>query len=244
MNIAVIPDCQVRDGVPTDHLTWAGKYITAKRPDVIVCIGDFADMPSLSSHDTGTRAFEGRRYRKDIDAARRGMDKLITPLGQAKGYSPRMVLTLGNHEDRITRTIESDAKLDGTISLDDLEYSEAGWQVYPFLKGVKIGGVTFCHYMTSGVMGLPCKTPASIISKHHMSCVVGHQQGKQIAYARRGDGTAITAIIAGSFYQHNEPYLKPLENVHWRGMFFLHSVRGGQFDEMFLSIDYLKRRFK
>lgn len=244
MNIAVIPDCQVRDGVPTDHLTWAGKYIAAKKPNVIVCIGDFADMPSLSSYDKGKKSFEGRRYRKDIDAARRGMECLVAPLHQVAKYKPRMVLTLGNHEDRITRAIEDDAKLDGTLSLDDLKYADAGWTVYPFLLGVKIGGVTFCHYMTSGVMGLPCKTPASIIAKHHMSCVVGHQQGKQIAYARRGDGKAIAAIIAGSFYQHNEPYLKPLENKHWRGMFFLHDVHDGEFEEMFLPIKYLKRRYK
>lgn len=42
----VIPDVQAKDGVPLDHLEWIGRYIADKRPDVIVCIGDFADMPS------------------------------------------------------------------------------------------------------------------------------------------------------------------------------------------------------
>jgi hypothetical protein len=222
---------------------WAGDYFADKKPDVIVCIGDFADMPSLSSYDKGKKSYEGQRYSRDIAAARRGMEFLMEPIWAAHNYHPKLVLTLGNHEDRITRAVEDDAKLEGTISLQDLHYEKAGWKVYPFLQPVKIGGVTFCHYMPSGVMGHPCKTPASIISKHHMSCVVGHQQGKQIAYARRGDGTSITAIIAGSFYQHKERYLNPLENIHWRGILMMHEVHDGQFDEMPVSMNFLKKRF-
>ena len=51
MRILVLPDCQVKEGVPLDHLEWAGKAICDYRPDVVVNIGDFADMPSLSTHD-------------------------------------------------------------------------------------------------------------------------------------------------------------------------------------------------
>ncbi len=50
---AIIPDCQVKDGVDLSYLTWVGKYLAEKKPDVIVQIGDFADMPSLSSYDVG-----------------------------------------------------------------------------------------------------------------------------------------------------------------------------------------------
>ena len=32
-------------------------------------------------------------------------------------------------------------------------------------------------------------------------------------------------------------------NKHWRGAYFLHEVKDGAFDEMALSIGYLKRRF-
>ena len=42
----VIPDVQAKPGVPLDHLTWGGNYIAEKKPDAIICIGDFADMPS------------------------------------------------------------------------------------------------------------------------------------------------------------------------------------------------------
>src|SRR5574340_857793 len=89
----VIPDCQVRDGVPLEHLAWAGRYIAEKKPDVIVCIGDFADLPSLSSYDVGKRAAENKRYKYDLDAAHKAMELLMSPIVTEKDYNPRLVLT-------------------------------------------------------------------------------------------------------------------------------------------------------
>ena len=80
MKHLVIPDCQVKPKVDMSYLHSIGKYIVAKQPDVIVCIGDFADMPSLSSYDTGKKAFEGRTYKADIKAVHKAMDALTGPL--------------------------------------------------------------------------------------------------------------------------------------------------------------------
>ena len=243
VKIAFIPDCQVRDSVSLDHLTWCGKYLSDKQPDVIVQAGDFTDMPSLSDYDKGKKSYEGRRYRKDIDAARRGMGLLLDPIRRRLKYKPRLILTLGNHEERILRVVENDAKLEGTIELQDLGYEEAGWQVVLYLKPIKVGGVHFAHYFPSGIMGRPCISARKIISTYHTSCVAGHQQGLDVAYADKADGGRITAIIAGSFYRHSEKYLTPLSNQHWRGIIMLHEVRNGNFDPMFVSMNFLKKRF-
>ena len=243
IRIAVIPDCQVKPDVPLEHLAWCGEYLKRKRPDVIVCIGDFADMPSLSSYDKGTRAFEGRRYRKDIDIVIRAMSMLVEPWQRAAGWSPRLVLTLGNHEHRIHRVCNEDARLEGTLSVDDLGYKEMGWEVVPFLQPIVIEGVSFCHYFPSGVMGRPITSARALLTKMHMSAFAGHQQGREIAYGRRADGRDMTAIISGSFYQHDEDYLNPYTNGHWRGMYMLHEVRDGSFDEMAVSLNFLKRKF-
>jgi hypothetical protein len=76
-----------------------------------------------------------------------------------------------------------------------------------------------------------------------MSCVAGHQQGKQIAYGKRADGKSICGIIAGSYYQHDEDYMDQLSNTHWRGLLVMNEVEDGQFDELFLSINYLKAKY-
>ena len=83
----VIPDTQVKPGVAIDHLEWAGKYAQEKQPDVIVMIGDWWDMPSLSSFDKGKMAFEGRRYVNDIKAGRQAIESFINPIS----YKPRLV---------------------------------------------------------------------------------------------------------------------------------------------------------
>lgn len=248
----VIPDCQVKPGVDFRYLTATGKYIAEKKPDVIVCLGDFADMPSLSSYDVGKKSFEGRRYTHDIEAAIEAMDCLMAPIlreqvrletNKKKRWNPRFVLTLGNHEDRIARAVENDSKLEGLIALKDLQYESWGWEVYPFLQPVVVDGISYCHYQTSGVMGRPITSARAILTKKHMSCIVGHQQGKDIAYAYKGDGKAITAIIAGSFYEHEEAYLNHQTNNHWRGIVVLNEVDDGQFDENFVSLKYLKKNY-
>jgi hypothetical protein len=81
------------------------------------------------------------------------------------------------------------------------------------------------------------------LNKKHMSCVAGHQQGRQAASAYKADGKRITAIIAGSCYEHNEDYLGPQGNNHWRGLVVLHDVNDGEFDEMYVSLKYLEQKY-
>jgi hypothetical protein len=248
----VIPDVQFKPGNDTGFLTAIGNYIVAKKPDVVVCIGDFADMPSLSSYDVGKKSFEGRRYKADIEAAHQGMAALLAPIknhnarmrrSKHGAYVPRFVLTMGNHEHRIHRAVENDAKLDGTIGLEDLKYAEAGWEVYPFLQPVVIDGIAYCHYFTTGLLGRPCSSATVQLAKKHQSCVSGHQQGLQIATGHRADGTRLTSVIAGSCYEHEEDYLGPQGNKHWQGILMLHEVHDGEFDLMPISLKFLKKKY-
>jgi hypothetical protein len=252
MRHVVIPDVQLRQGDDLKFLTAIGNYIADKKPDVVVNIGDFADMPSLSSYDVGKKAFEGRRYKSDIEATHQGMEVLMAPItsynrkakaGHRERYNPRLILTLGNHEDRISRAVNGDAKLDGTIGLDDLKYREFGWEVYPFLQPVVVHGVAYCHYFVTGVAGRAATSAQLQLNKKHMSCIAGHQQGLQIATAHRADGKRLTSVIAGSCYEHDEDYLGPQGNRHWRGILVLHEVDDGEFDLMPVSLNYLKKKY-
>src|SRR3990167_1078957 len=116
--ILVIPDVQCSPKHTYKHLEWIGNYIAEKRPDVVVQIGDFTDMSSLSSFDVGKKTFEGRRYKDDIETSKEAMFTLMKPIYKVRrNYKPKMILTLGNHEERILRAVDSDAKLEGTITL-------------------------------------------------------------------------------------------------------------------------------
>lgn len=248
--IFVLPDVQAKPGNDFSFLSAIGRYIVDKKPDVVICGGDFADMESLSSYDVGKKSFEGRSYEKDIWAARDAMDALLTPMYEFndsakrfkhKQYKPDMHLLLGNHEARISRVINEDRKLDGLISIDDLPYQD--WQVHGFLDVLVIDGIAFSHYFTSGTMGRPITSAQALLTKKHMSCFAFHQQGRQIAYGMTASGQEMTAIICGSCYEHHEDYLGPQGNNHFRGAYMLYDVRDGRFDELPLTLKYLKQKY-
>jgi len=236
--------------VSVNHLEWAAKYIIEKKPDVIVNLGDFWDMPSLSIYDKGKKDFEGRRYRADVNAGNEAMELFMTPIrkeiarlkkGRRKQWKPKLIYTMGNHEERIGRAVEADAILEDVISYNDLNLKD--WEVYDYLEPVVIEGVCFAHYFTSGVMGRPVSSARALLSKRMMSCVMGHVQDRDIAFGRRADGKHLTGLFAGIFYDHDEKYLGPQNNGSWSGIWMLNEVNNGQFDELPISINYLREKY-
>lgn len=253
----VIPDTQVKEGVPMQHLPWIGKYIVDKQPDVVIHLGDFADMPSLSSYDYGKKGFEGRRYHKDISAVHKGMELLLKPIHdynitrrkcKKHQYTPRLVMLLGNHEHRIDRAIENEAILDGTISTSDLKYREYGWEVHPFLEVVEIDGVKYSHFFPRSPSGRVMQnrrgapSAKAQVQREMSSCTSGHLQGLDFNVYQTGS-RRYYGLIAGSCYLHDEDYLSPQGTEYWRGIIMKHQVQNGSYDPMMVSLDYLKRRY-
>ena len=252
MKHLVLPDVQAKPGHDFTYLNKIGRYIVEKKPEKIICLGDFADMPSLSTYDIGKKSFEGRRYTADIKAAKDAMSALMDPIfafnakakkNKEKQYAPDLILTLGNHEHRINRAVDGDPKLDGVLAMEDLGYKEFGWKVVPFLDVVVVDGIAYSHYFTSGLLGRPVTTAAACLAKKHQSCIQGHQQGLQIHTGFKADGKQLTSIIAGSCYEHNEDYMSFQGNNHWRGFLVLHDVQDGEFDTMPVSLKYINRKY-
>lgn len=247
--IIVIPDLQVKPGVPTQHLQWAADYIADKKPDVVVQIGDWFDMPSLSSYDRGKRSSEGRRYKEDIQAGCASRTLFEARLKRRRFKPRRKVFTLGNHEERILRAVEDDAKLEGQLSLQDLGFERDDWEVHEFLRPVEIHDVWFSHFfpvngdgkVTQNKRGCPnAKTQGQRVKR---SCVSGHLQGLDTAFIHTPMGLG-RSVISGSFYSHSESYLTPMGNVHWHGILSLNDIRnGGYFDIIEVSMDYLERKY-
>lgn len=235
----VIPDTQVKHGVNTDHLEAAGNYAAEKRPDVIIMIGDWWDMESLSSYDKGKLAFEGRRYIKDIKAGREAMERFLKPIKAVKDYKPRMVFTLGNHEQRIVRFVDDNPEFCGKFGYDELGLEENGWEVHDFLKPVKIDGILYCHYFTSGTRKKEVSSAAALLRNEQASATMGHSQRTDIAVHPK---TQNIALFSGIFYSHDEAYLGYQDNNHRRQIVIKHEVDGaGHYDLMFVSLKFLTK---
>ncbi len=251
--ILIIPDTQVKHGVPTDHLEALGNYIIDKRPDVIVHIGDHWDMESISTY-ASAKEVEGRRIIKDLEAGKQGMDILLQPLKnlqhkqkvfKKKVYRPKMYFCLGNHEERLQRYIDKNPSLDGVMSYPDaFGLEEHGWQVIPFLKPIDVNGVLFAHYFYNPMSGRPfggtCHTKLKNIKT---SFVQGHTQGLDMATTTGPDGRKHWGVVAGSFYLHDEGYIGPQANDHWRGALMLHDVERGDFAPCVINMKYLLQNY-
>ncbi len=248
----IIGDTQVKEGVPMAHLTWIGRYLVDRFAGLditIVHVGDHWDMPSLSSYDKGKKEMEGRRYRADIAAGNKGFDLLCQPLarynaGRRRPWWPERHLLLGNHEARISRACEEDAQLDGILSLDDLNAKEWGWKVHPFLEPVIIDGISYAHYFYNPNTGRPyCgENLFTRLKTIGHSFTMGHQQGLQHAIRPVGK-TRHQGLVVGSCYLHDEKYLGPQGNKYWRGLVVCHQVEKGTYDAMFVSLDFLCRKY-
>jgi len=83
----IIPDSHAHPDHNNDRFEWLGKLIMDVKPDVVVNIGDMADMPSLSTYDRGTKGFEGRRYKKDVDSVLDAQERMFEPIKKAKRRS-------------------------------------------------------------------------------------------------------------------------------------------------------------
>ena len=242
----IIPDLQVKPNVALDHLRWIGRYIVEKKPDVIIDIGDHADMASLSSYDKGKRSFEGRRVIEDIKACKKSNEILWSPLFNDKHFNKcENHITLGNHENRINRAIEDSAEFEGLFSVDDLGYADYYDHVHNFLEPVVLDGVMYSHYFYNPMSGRPWGGNADAKLKSiGFSFTMGHQQGCKFASRDLANGQTHYALIAGSCYLHDEHYIGPQAQNHWKGIIVKHEVHDGMYDPMFVSLDFLCRKYE
>lgn len=248
----LIPDCQVKPGVDTTHLDWAGQAIVEYRPDVVVVIGDFWDMASLNSHEIpGSSELEGGRIKADIDAGNEAFARLVAPMnaeierrkgGHRKRWAPRRVFLFGNHEHRVTRITTQDPKWDGMLTLDALK--TPGFERHPFLKIVEIDGIKYCHYFANPFSGRPIAgTITNRLNHIGASFVQGHQQGSQYGSKQYPDHVK-HGLVAGRFYSHHESYRpEDVQKCEWNGIVVLNRVSRGDYDLMPLRFDYLRDKY-
>lgn len=245
----LIPDTQIKPLAPLGCMTWAARAILEYRPDVIIHIGDHWDMSALNGYDSPMK-MEKRRLVDDVKAGNLAIKELTRPLREYQRrhkrfaqYNPRLVFLMGNHEDRITRTIEKYPQiLDGLVSMDLLALD--GWEVHGFREVVTIDGISYSHYFYNPDSGRPYGgTIENRLKNIGSSFTQGHQQGLRYGIKPTVTGKTFHGLVAGSYYQHTEDYRGPQATNEWRGIVVKNEVCDGNYDIMPLSMDYLRRKF-
>ena len=220
-----------------------GKLFKEEEVDIIVNIGDFNDLASLSSYDKGKAAFEGRRLNRDLRFSR---DCLATFQDALGGHDCDKYLTLGNHEDRLHRLYNDHQELQGVMGDDPFGYKEAGYSVYDYQAMVEINGVLFSHYFQNpnSIMGGPVGGSIENCLKNlGHSFVMGHQQVFKSGQMHRGNGRIDCGLIMGACYIPDHSYKGKQGNSHFKGCAVLNNMDGGYFDLHSYGLKSLIKRY-
>lgn len=253
--LLVIGDPHSSPDTDNRRFDWLGNFILEQDPEIVICIGDFADLNSLSSYDRGKKTAELRRYRNDIAACHDALTRINKPLEdfnnkrknirKAQRKSPKKIMILGNHEERIIRAVNLAPELEGTLSIKDLRYEEFGWEVKQFKVPYHLEGIYFCHYYPSGVKGEPISgfnIASNIIAKNMVSSVCGHSHLWDHAIRNRPDSTKVIGLCVG-WYGEEATFTDATNQLWWSGLTLLHDVHEGCFDTEQISIERIQQQY-
>lgn len=247
----VIGDAHARPGESLERFTWLGRLICHIQPDVVISIGDWADMPSLSSYDRGKRSGENRRYSRDITAANEALrlvHREVIRHNKAWGsepVEPRWVVTLGNHEHRIDRFGNDNPSVDAA-EMTDLEFEKWGWEAIPFLEPFMIDGIEYAHYLCKQNNSRPISgdyAPRWLVLSRHASAVVGHSHRLQYHTEVGAGGRRLHGLVCGSYVGGRHEYAKQSNPGWWRGICVLRDVDDGDYDLELWSMERIRERF-
>lgn len=246
----VIPDTHAHFQHHNKRAEWLGHLINDVKPDVVIHLGDSADMPSLSSYDRGTKGFQGRTYRADVDAHLDFNDRLWNIVRSAKRKLPFRVILEGNHEHRIKKAINIQPELEGAISFADLELDRYYDEVVEYngrSPGViTVDGIAYAHFFISGVMGksIGGAHPAySILQKGHGSATAGDLHLLSYECQTGIAGKRIQGLVAGCYQDYEADWAGEANKLWWRGVVIKRNVENGNYDPEFISIDRMKKAY-
>ena len=249
----VIPDTQIRPGVPIDHILWIAQAIVDYSPDVVVHIGDHWDNPAFSKHDSiGSIAMEGADYQADMEVGNETFDLLGAPMrkevqrqsrNKTRRWEPECHFAFGNHEDRADRAAREDSRLRRTVGTRFM--LTPGWKRHDFLDRFWVDGLCYSHFFQAQNSSFPVGgTIDNRLNKIGESFVQGHQQGFLYGNRVYPTGRVRHGLVAGSSYLHRERYKGKQGNNHFRGVVVLNEVKDGDYCIMPLSLKYLCQRYE
>ncbi len=249
----VIPDAHAHPDFNNDRFIWLGKLILDLKPDVVVNIGDHADMASLSSYDKGKASFNGRNYAKDIEAALDAHEKTWYPISKAKKKKPFSVIIEGNHEHRIKKVLDLEPHLEGErfgISFKNLEFDNYYHEVVEYDGSspgvISVDGIDYSHYFPSGISGRPLQSihhGFDLTRKRFASSTCGHSHLFDYHVSRDSAGRTRSGLVAGVFQDYKNPWAGSVAN-HWHpGVVIKRNVSDGSYDLQHVSLEALRKEY-
>lgn len=248
VKVLVIGDAHVEQGQDLKRFKALGKYIKDEQPTHIVNIGDFMSVDAFSAWDRNKRLLmEGKRYELECDAANRAMDYIDEAVASVPRYKPVHIDIEGNHEDRVTRYVEENPELQGTLEVPvKLNLKGRGHVWAPYKSDYNINGVSFTHVPILGNgkgIGRPniCEKALKL---YHNSVVFGHDHGLYHAMEHRHGAPHLNqALSVGCFFEDTAHYAIGSKTDYWKGLIMLDVYSPNRFDFSTIAMSSLYRQY-
>lgn len=251
--VLVVPDQHAHPGHHNDRADWLGKLILDLKPTVVMNMGDTADLASLASFDKGKASFASASYQRDVESHLDFQDRMWSPIKKSKRKQPYSITLIGNHEQRIHKTLDYEPHLAGDkygISMKNLDLDHYYKEVVPYsgsTPGVyNLDNTLFAHYFISGVMGRPIggvNHAASLLDKNYCSSVAAHSHTFDFSVRAKADGGTIMGLVCGVYQDYHSGWAGAAGNLWHRGCAILHNFEDGKWDLEWVSIQRMKENY-
>lgn len=240
--------------VKNDRFDWLGSFLYDLKPDMVVDLGDGADMRSLNTFDTRyPQQIVNQSYEKDIDQYNDAMERMRWKFRHHKRKRPFYVGFEGNHENRIKKALAHDPRLEGQrygVSFGHLQTNHWFDEYHEYHNSapalVDYDGIIYGHYVASGNYGTAMATKHhgySLVEKLASSATVGHTH--KFSYYYKGDArpTPLHGLVVGCFKGKEEGWAGQA-NSEWRkGLVVKRELANGNYDMEWIGMERLKREY-
>lgn len=239
---------------PNDRFNWLGDFIYDLKPDMVIDLGDGADMRSLNSYDTRyPKAIVAQSYEKDVEVYNDSQERLRHKFKQNRRRKPVWIGFEGNHENRIKKAVALDPRLEGErygVSFSHLETNRWFDEYHEYHNSapaiVDYDGVSYAHFFSSGNYGTATSGrhhAYTLLANRNHSSTCGHSHKRNQYFKDDAHPRPIIGSVVGCYKGKDESWAGQANQSWWRGVLVKRGVEDGVFDSEWISMSRLKELY-
>lgn len=132
-------------------LSWAARFGSDRKVGRVVQVGDWGTFDGASFHDKNDtlKARLKPTIKQDLDNQKESLQAFHS--SRPSDWSPKLDITLGNHENRLHRFENANPETAGMFSNElETNFAQFGWNTRPYGEVMFIQGVGISHHPTNG----------------------------------------------------------------------------------------------
>lgn len=234
-----------------ERFNWLGEYLYDTKPDMVIDLGDGADMNSLNSYDTRyPQRLLMKSYEDDVETYVDSQERLRHKFKKNKRKLPTWIGHEGNHEHRIKKYLEENTALAGSkygVSFGHLQTKTFFNEYHEYENSApaisNYHGVEFSHFFSSGNYGSAISGihhAYTLINHRHNSAVCGHSHKRDVYFK---DAPGSIGMVVGCYKGGKESWAGQSNNDWWNGVVLMKDVDNGRFEPEFISMKSLEEAY-